>query len=168
MKCLSLWQPYASLIAYGFKKVETRDAYAARWSTFRGPLLIHAAKRWTREERETWDAFRRTWPDLAAVMPLELPLGAIVAVVYVDEVRVMDAEWCALQTAMELDFGGWGPGRVGIRMPHVERLDPPIACVGHQGMFDVTPRDVGRAYVRLDEAWDKVKARGAGVNCGGR
>ena len=41
MKVLSLWQPWASLVAFGRKRIETRS-----WSTsYRGPLMIHAAKR---------------------------------------------------------------------------------------------------------------------------
>lgn len=41
MKALSLWQPWATLIANGAKQIETRS-----WSTsYRGPILIHAAKR---------------------------------------------------------------------------------------------------------------------------
>lgn len=43
MKALSLWQPWATLMAYGLKRVETRS-WAIR---HRGPLLIHAAKKWT-------------------------------------------------------------------------------------------------------------------------
>lgn len=40
MKALSLWQPWASLVAIGAKTIETRS-----WSTsYRGPLAIHAAK----------------------------------------------------------------------------------------------------------------------------
>lgn len=39
MKALTLWQPWASLIAVGAKTIETRS-----WSTtYRGPLAIHAA-----------------------------------------------------------------------------------------------------------------------------
>lgn len=40
MKVLSLHQPWASLVAWGIKTIETRS-----WQTsYRGPLLIHAAK----------------------------------------------------------------------------------------------------------------------------
>lgn len=40
MKALSIQQPWASLIVYGFKHVENR-----RWLThYRGPVLIHAGK----------------------------------------------------------------------------------------------------------------------------
>jgi len=39
MKAITLWQPWASLIACGAKKYETRS-----WSTsYRGPIAIHAA-----------------------------------------------------------------------------------------------------------------------------
>lgn len=41
MKALTLWQPWASLVALGAKRIETRS-----WSTtYRGPLAIHAAAR---------------------------------------------------------------------------------------------------------------------------
>lgn len=42
MKALSLWQPWASLLVHGKKRVETRG----RALNHRGPLLIHAAKKW--------------------------------------------------------------------------------------------------------------------------
>ncbi|TRU31740.1 MAG: ASCH domain-containing protein [Microcystis aeruginosa Ma_QC_B_20070730_S2] len=41
MKAISLWQPWASLVANGLKLYETRG-----WPTkYRGVLAIHAAKR---------------------------------------------------------------------------------------------------------------------------
>ena len=40
MKALTLYQPWATLVAIGAKKIETRS-----WSTpYRGPLAIHAGK----------------------------------------------------------------------------------------------------------------------------
>ncbi len=39
MKALTIWQPWASLIACGVKKYETRS-----WPTkYRGPIAIHSA-----------------------------------------------------------------------------------------------------------------------------
>ncbi len=41
MKAITLWQPWASLVAIGAKTIETRS-----WATsYRGPLAIHAAAR---------------------------------------------------------------------------------------------------------------------------
>lgn len=45
MKALTIWQPWASLIAIGAKEFETRS-----WSTnYRGTIAIHAAKKDTSE-----------------------------------------------------------------------------------------------------------------------
>lgn len=41
MRCISLWQPWASLVVFGYKIVETRH-----WSTdYTGYLAIHAAQK---------------------------------------------------------------------------------------------------------------------------
>ncbi len=41
MKAITIWQPWASLIACGAKKFETRS-----WATnYRGPIAIHVAKK---------------------------------------------------------------------------------------------------------------------------
>lgn len=43
---LTLWQPWASLVAWEEKRIETRS-----WSTsYRGPLVIHAAKRFAGDD----------------------------------------------------------------------------------------------------------------------
>lgn len=48
MKCLSLWQPFASLMVAGKKRCETRS-----WQMLhRGPLLIHAAKRFQDDQSD--------------------------------------------------------------------------------------------------------------------
>lgn len=83
MKVLSLWQPWATLVAIGVKRIETRS-----WRTnYRGPLAIHAAGKWNVELARLCltDPF---WSVLKAVcdQPVyyrsgnALPLGAIVAV----------------------------------------------------------------------------------------
>ncbi len=41
MKAITIWQPWASLLACGAKQYETRS-----WATsYRGPIAIHAAKK---------------------------------------------------------------------------------------------------------------------------
>jgi len=41
LPALSIWQPWAWLIANGYKDIENRTW----WTKFRGPFLIHASKR---------------------------------------------------------------------------------------------------------------------------
>jgi activating signal cointegrator 1 len=50
MKAITLTQPWATLVAIGAKRIETRS-----WPTnYRGPLAIHAAKgfpKWAKENQ---------------------------------------------------------------------------------------------------------------------
>lgn len=76
MKCLSLWQPWAAAIGRG-KWNETRSWY----SDYQGPLAIHAARRWTADEKAllTREPFRSIFPE--GEQSPALAFGAIVAVV---------------------------------------------------------------------------------------
>jgi len=51
MKILSLWQPWATLLVYGIKRLETRPS-ETRWTQEKGSYLIHAAQKWTKAQRE--------------------------------------------------------------------------------------------------------------------
>ena len=82
MKCLSLWQPWASLLVHGLKSVETRG-----WPLrHRGPLAVHAAKKWDADlhvmcHREPFLSALRRICALDFTSPgaePDLPFGAIV------------------------------------------------------------------------------------------
>ena len=50
MKALTLYQPYATAIALGLKKYETRS-----WATsYRGPLAIHTSVKKLSPELKNW------------------------------------------------------------------------------------------------------------------
>lgn len=113
MKALTVWQPWASLVALGKKRIETRS-----WSTsYRGRLLIHAAKREPSEIEKVgryamYPSDRRTGerhpnhpdgrpvrlyddeaPGFGVASWVPLPLGAVVAsAVLADVVPIID--WC--------------------------------------------------------------------------
>lgn len=131
MMCLSLWQPWASAIALGRKRIETRH-----WSTrYRGPLLIHAAKRWTAEERE----FVADMIDDGFLPPdfvLPPPLGALVAVSRLVDVRPTEQAVRTL-AADERVWGNYAEGRFAWILDDVVALPEPIALKGAQGLFDV-------------------------------
>lgn len=84
MKALSLWQPWATLIATGAKRIETRSWY----TPYRGPLAIHAAKKRSRELDQLCvnsPPFERALKASGNLveegdrLALTLPIGAIVA-----------------------------------------------------------------------------------------
>ena len=115
-KALSLWQPWATAIALGFKRIETRSWY----TPYRGPLLIHAAK--TREGGSP--------PAKWGVVPY----GALVArCTLVDVIR---AETAQVSDAEE-QWGNFTRGRWAWLLSDVVPLVPPIPWRGRQGLFDV-------------------------------
>lgn len=172
MKALSLWQPWASLIACGLKRVETRS-----WATsYRGPVLIHAAKRWTADELDALARLRAEHPRVADELPdvRELPLGAVVAVARIAECHQMTYDWIEDQTDLERDVGGWEADRFGWVLEGVRALPAPVPCVGAQGLWSVRrvqasgvaayPKRLARElpeadYDRLRAIYDEV-ARG--------
>lgn len=138
MKAISLHQPYASLIAAGLKKVETRS-----WpTTHRGWLAIHAAKAWRIEQRAAMRRIAEMQPRLFGELfdPHEMPLGAIVAVARLVDCRRMDEAWILEQREIELDVGGWEVGRYGWVLEDVRPVRPAVALCGRQGLFEVDPR----------------------------
>lgn len=145
IKAISLWQPWASLccithpldVTRSVKGFETRS-----WPTrHRGDLLIHAAQRFTVEEREAGfgplirQALRREYRTVD-----DLPRGAIIG-----RVRLVDCH-PAVAAESEADeyaraMGWYAPGRFAWEITQPVLFREPIPYRGRQGLFDV-PRDV--------------------------
>lgn len=142
MKAVSLWQPWASLIACGAKTVETRSWPAPR-SVVGQRIAIHAAKRTSELAMLRAPVFRdalRERRELVHLVDGELPLGHIVATAVLTDCFVMSASRCADVRAnqpLEYAFGHWEPGRFGWQLADVQVVDP-IPYRGAQGLFDVT------------------------------
>ena len=118
MKCLSIQQPWANLIINHGKPVENRT-----WATgYRGPLLIHAAKRYDRVGA-FWLEGNPDFQDIAGFL-YDLPGGCIIGMVnLIDCVTSHQSRW----------FSG----------PHGLVLADPVAFKrsipyrGKLGLFDV-------------------------------
>lgn len=127
-KAISLWQPWASLIAAGVKQYETRS-----WATkYRGPLIIHASKTtqidW--RDREFMARLRA-----AGLNIKELPIGA--AVCLCNLVAVYRTEDCsAYLDENELAFGDFTPGRAAWKLEVIRVFNKPIPGKGKQGLFN--------------------------------
>lgn len=141
MKTISLWQPWATLIALGVKTIETRS-WACR---YRGEMLIHAAKAWNDDCRRAFAG-----PGLIAdvlayhgiTRPEDLPRGCIVARCRLDAIhRVVDA---LRPGVLERACGDFSPGRFGWVLTDIEAIGP-IPCKGAQGLFEVSDELIGRA-----------------------
>lgn len=131
---ISLWQPWATLVARGLKCVETRS-----WPTdYRGPLLIHAAKtipgahaigRWVWEELELHG--------LGQCEVRALPRGAVIAVAELIGCEQMTPALIARQTNRELAFGDWRLFRYAWYFGKVEALAEPVSMRGRQKLWRV-------------------------------
>lgn len=134
MKVLSLTQPWATLVVLGAKKFETRS-----WATqYRGPLLIHAAKRFTKADAKLC----REWPfdvyikfDGASNQDAILPRGAIIG--RVNLVACLPTNHVRPQIdKRELAFGDYSPGRYAWRLENFYKFEEPIAAKGALGLWE--------------------------------
>jgi activating signal cointegrator 1 len=148
--CISLWQPWASLLVAGKKRNETRD-----WRLHhRGPLLIHAAQKWNRELA----ALSKQEPFASALRAMgvmwshtgksNVPFGAIVGRVNVvdcvptSHVQLVSANHVASAGGLSIDateeaFGDFSPGRFAWVCENPVAFETPIKCRGQQKLFEV-------------------------------
>jgi hypothetical protein len=181
MRAITLWQPWASAIAVGAKRIETRH-----WPTsYRGPLAIHAAKRCVKSEMigygssSAWcGALAPTGKKLRDGQDLRdlLPFGAIVATCDLIDCRTTDSFTQAdLDTARrpqgatddtyawtERTMGNFAPGRYGWVLDNIKALPEPIQWKGAQRFFEVDLSSDSATPVRDIATPTKSVGKGAG------
>ncbi len=162
VRALTLTDPWAELVAIGAKRLETRS-----WpppDDYRGPLAIHVSKRFPAEAealcfeepfRSTLEAagFRWTEPRRGnARNTWQFPLGSVVAVAWLEDVRRLPPTLSRGQVPPEPErsFGNFAPGRFVWSLPTVYRLPQPIEARGNYGLWDWQPPA---------HFWDGVQAR---------
>lgn len=120
LPCLSVRQPWAWLLAHGWKNIENRG-----WKTHRrGRFLIHASKGMTRDEYQACYLFVAGFaPELARSIPsfASLERGGIVG-----EAVLLD---CVTAHSSE-----WFQGPYGFVIDEARPLDY-LRCDGKQGFF---------------------------------
>ena len=155
MKAITIYQPWASLIACGAKRFETRS-----WATsYRGPIAIHAglkyincfmegfAERAHKELKERIQDFTYMH---------DLPRGFIIAIGKLAECHLIQDDGYAQENqkaeltkyiqrpnyfreyiqGKELIFGDFTPGRYAWEFADVVMLPEPIPAVGHQRLWE--------------------------------
>lgn len=142
---ITIWQPWASLIAIGAKPDETRS-WRVPVSVQQGSTLaIHAATRglrtcWAEMLHAGLSAYIQAQRALgkAGLRPDELPLGAVVAVCRLK--RCLPTEFRAQQlTATERLFGDYSAGRYAWELELLLDLSAdPVPARGKQGLWEWT------------------------------
>lgn len=157
MKAITIWQPWASLLACGAKQFETRSWAAS----YRGPIAIHAAQRQPRAvmrelpvktQQEIFDALYK-YLDIQSGALVRLKTGAIIAMAeLVGCHKITNIGWSGTPgrriawvdselsshypTEREKLFGDWTPGRYAWEITNVKLLDAPIPAKGKQRLWE--------------------------------
>lgn len=149
MKTLTLWQPWATLVAMEEKRIETRC-----WSTkYRGKLAIHAAAKfppkWVGASSRT-DPFRDELADVFGArrdrddrygrhvddILRGLPCGKVLCVVEVTDVAAIDDMLRETLSQRERVFGNYEAGRYAWHLKMVDVLEPPIPAKGSRMLWN--------------------------------
>jgi hypothetical protein len=131
---ITLTQPWASLMAPGWKTIETRS-----WSTrYRGPIAIHAAKAFPKDCRgriadEYFGPMLYTGGYHRAE---QLPVGKILAVCYLEDCQPAEDIYPRI-SEMERAFGDYSPGRFGFITSDLRRLKTPVPFKGALGIRQI-------------------------------
>jgi hypothetical protein len=131
MKTLTLWEPWASLVALGQKTIETRS-----WATkYRGPLAIHAAKKVSGDIVFTEPFYTALSPqaDEGRIM---FRGSCILAICNLVDCVEITAKFVDQLSAQELAFGDYTIGRVAWLLEDVYPLAIPIPAKGHQRIWN--------------------------------
>lgn len=164
MKAISLWQPWASLIACGIKPFETRD-WPPPVALIGERIAVHAAKKvdpaaadmaeelllgqYGAELAEklaaTWD---KAGPVMARFRSVDMPVGCVVCTAKLDGAfrlgeggkvvkRLISRPMPDCFTPKADAYGDYSPGRWAWLLRDVQVLNPPAPAVGRQGFFDL-------------------------------
>jgi activating signal cointegrator 1 len=144
VKGITLYQPWASLVAVGAKRIETRSWF----TSYRGTIAIHAGDRRTYAALKCGDPLIHRL--LGEVSPLNVAFGAIVAVATLTgcyptvpegyanhhgDVRFVDVG------DQERALGIYTLGRYAWPLANIQMLKQPIPCRGRQRLWNV-PEDI--------------------------
>lgn len=140
MKAITVWQPWAQLLAEGKKHDETRS-----WATkYRGPILIHAAKKpYSQTERLMSAESRRKIRDVLGIGFInrleEIQTGAIIGAAILVDCKLIDQTYHDFIKDLcpeEYLYGDFTVGRYAWRLEKPVLFKEPIPAAGKQGLWE--------------------------------
>lgn len=148
MKAITLYEPFASLMAIGAKKNETRPVR----TNHRGDIRIHAAKK---RPHYSWEVFRdaSTEFEKRGIKDGQFQFGCIIAIVDLFDVQpaehftdaTTNPNWkpgMICLNSEEIVFGDYTAGRWIYQTRNLRRLKTPIPCKGFQCIGWTVPEEI--------------------------
>ena len=144
IKAITIKQPWATLIAIGEKKFETRS-----WATkHRGPIAIHAGKAIDKEAFNE-PAIYSTLIKHGITQPSDLPTGAVIATANLIECHKIIADYYGMyeQESAGTDkghlivgdewwFGNYEEGRYAWQLANLQVLHEPVPAKGQLSLWN--------------------------------
>lgn len=131
MKALTLWQPWATFMALGYKRIETRPWYTG----YRGRLAIHAAARPMVKDLEPSLYFMQT-PSGRIIMH-DFPLGVVMGTCELVNCLPTDPEEVDHRVnRVEYPYGDYRPGRFMWITANMKPFENPIPAKGRQKLWN--------------------------------
>lgn len=142
MRCITIWQPYASLIIAGTKKIETRS-----WNTIiRGRIAIHAARKRdsfslglmdTPEFQDGLKVYDTSGRGKTFITDIADTFGCIVGTVEIVDCRsLVRLAGSKYDTPKERAFGDWREGRWGWILRDPVLFENPVPAKGTLGFWN--------------------------------
>jgi activating signal cointegrator 1 len=150
-KIITLWQPWATLIALGLKTYETRH-----WRTYyTGLIVIHAAKR--KMDRDGLKLLQTLQDGFELPSAEAIPYGQIVAVALLKNCHKIGQETYFDLSGRHINpkdvspierlCGNWGQGRFAWELSNVLATEP-FPYKGSQGLVDIGVDTLARLILK--------------------
>lgn len=133
MKALTLWQPWAAVVASGLKRIENRP-WEPPPTLYNERFAIHAGKKYDKPSAELLAKLTR--PSDPAVP--DMVHGAVIATARLTGI-VMSAD--AARRIAGRDQERWFFGPVGWVLDDIVQLERPVECRGFQKLWNLKPDD---------------------------
>lgn len=167
MQCFSMWQPWASFLVHGVKKVETRKVNKFKPGTY----LVHAAEKWNAELADLAagldfsDAMKKIGATITTggicrskksqIPKINVPLGHVIGQITIgrmypssavavleDAAEIVAGEDYLSIPPSEFLLGDYRPNRFAFVCSNPIVFPVPIPYSGRQGVFQVNQQSV--------------------------
>ena len=140
MRALTIWQPWAHLVANGDKLIENRPWEPPAWIVGK-PFAIHAGKHWDKKSLDFINDIHGIPPGRSICVS-----GAVIGIATTN-MAVASAEEAERRVP---GHGKWFVGPFGWVLRDVRLLETPVPCKGYQKLWNLTAEQDAEVVRQLE------------------